>query len=88
MVITTTDIQLFQILKQRIGEKEAESLVAFVDAKIKESNDGNLKILATKEDLLKLQVDIEKRFNQQTIWIVATGIALAGLLIALVKFHV
>jgi hypothetical protein len=88
MVITTTDIQLFQILKQRIGEKEAESLVAFVDAKIKESNDANLKIIATKEDLLKLQVDIEKRFNQQTIWIVATGIALAGLLVALVKFHV
>jgi hypothetical protein len=88
MVITTTDIQLFQILKQRIGEKEAESLVAFVDTKIKENNETNLKILATKEDLLKLLVDIEKRFNQQTIWIVATGIALAGLLIALVRFHI
>jgi hypothetical protein len=88
MVITTTDIQLFQILKQRIGEKEAESLVAFVDAKIKESNDANLKILTTKEDLLKLQVDIEKRFNQQIIWIVATGIALASLVIAVAKFHV
>jgi hypothetical protein len=28
------DIQLFQILKQKLGEKEAEALVTFVDAKI------------------------------------------------------
>jgi len=94
MVITTTDIQLFQILKQRIVEKQAESLVAFVDAKIKENNEANLKILSTKEYLWKLevkieklQVDIEKRFNQQIIWIVATGIALGGLVIAVAKIH-
>ncbi len=87
MVITTTDIELFQILRQRIGEKEAESLVAFVDAKIKENNENNLKILTTKEYLLNLQVEIEKRFNQQIIWIVATGIALAGLVIAFSKLH-
>jgi hypothetical protein len=49
---------------------------------------ANLKNLTTKEDLLKLQVDIEKRFNQQIIWIVATGIALASLVIAVAKFHV
>ena len=34
MVITTTDIQIFQILKQKIGEQEAEALVSFVDSKI------------------------------------------------------
>jgi len=38
MLITTTDIQLFQILKQGLGEKEAESLVGFVDSPIKENN--------------------------------------------------
>ena len=54
MVIQTTDIQLFQILKQRLGEQEAESLVYFVDSKIKENNETNLKTLATKEDIAKL----------------------------------
>ena len=33
-----TDIQLFQILKEKIGEKEAEALVNFVDYKLKENN--------------------------------------------------
>ncbi len=50
-MIVTTDIQLFRILKERLGEKEAESLVDFVDAKLKENNDANLKILATRADL-------------------------------------
>ena len=35
MIITTSDIQLFQILKLKMGEKEAEALVTFVDNKIK-----------------------------------------------------
>lgn len=55
MVITTTDIQLFQILKEKLGEKEAEALVGFVDLKIKESNEINLKTLATKEDIARLE---------------------------------
>jgi len=56
-----TDIQLVQILKQRLGEKEAESLVAFVDAKFKESNEHNLKkILATKEDIAKLDKQLSE----------------------------
>jgi hypothetical protein len=32
-----------------------------------------------------LQVEIEKRFNQQIIWTVGTGIAVAGLVLAIVK---
>jgi len=42
-------------------------------------------VLATKEDLLKMQIDMEKRFKQLTIWIVATFIALAGIIIAVTK---
>lgn len=60
MNITTTDIQLFQILRQRIGEQEAEALVGFVDTKIRENNEANLKTLATKEDIAKLNGKLEK----------------------------
>jgi len=60
MVITTTDIQLFQILKKKIGEQEAEALVTFVDAKLKETNEANLKILSTKEDIANLKSEMLK----------------------------
>lgn len=55
-----TDIQLFQILKEKVEEKEAEALVHFVDFKLKESNENNLKILATKEDIANVKEDIAR----------------------------
>jgi len=60
MVGNITSVQLFQILKQKVGEKEAEALVDFVDIKIKENNDDNLKILSTKEDFFSLRQDLTR----------------------------
>lgn len=57
-MIITTDIQLFKILKERLGEKEAEALVDFVDNKLKENNDVNSKILATKQDIADTKEEI------------------------------
>jgi len=63
MVLTMTDIQLFQILKQKLGEKEAEALVTFVDSKLKENNEANLKVIATREDVVKLKGDLETKMS-------------------------
>lgn len=41
--------------------------------------------MSTKEDNLVLRVDLEKRFNQLTIWIVGVFIALASIIIAVAK---
>ena len=84
MVITTTDIQLFQILKQKIGEQEAEALVTFVDAKLKETNEANLKILSTKEDIANLKSEMLK-------WMIGLFVPLylttIGLIITLLLKH-
>ena len=58
MVINMSDIQLFQILKQKMGEQEAEALVTFVDHKIKDNNETNLNVLATKGDIAELKVEM------------------------------
>ena len=58
-----SDIQLFQILKQKLGESEAEALVSFVDSKIKDNNDVNLKVLPTKEDIAKLEGRLEVKIG-------------------------
>ena len=58
MVINMSDIQLFQILKQKLGEAEAEALVTFVDGKIKDNNQINLNILATKGDIAEVKLEI------------------------------
>jgi ribosomal protein L29 len=53
--MTTGSMQLFQLLRARLGEREAEAVVNYVDNTLKENNkdmqDANLRTLATKEDL-------------------------------------
>ncbi|MES2330330.1 MAG: hypothetical protein V4539_12050 [Bacteroidota bacterium] len=60
MTLTANDIQLYEILKQKLGNKEAEALVNFVDSKLKEADECNLKTLATKEDLKDLKLELKQ----------------------------
>ena len=91
MVISTTDIQLFQILRQKIGEQEAEALVSFVDSKIKDNYETNLKVLATKEDISLLKQDISNLKSEILKWMVGMFIPLyltiVGLIITLLLKH-
>ncbi|MCW3107959.1 MAG: hypothetical protein JWQ09_2465, partial [Segetibacter sp.] len=64
MVISTTSFDLFQILKQKLGEKEAEVLVTFIDAKLKENNESNLNIIATKADLKEEIADVKLKIAE------------------------
>jgi predicted nucleic acid-binding protein len=76
MTITTNDIQLYKILRERLGEGEAEALVTFVDSKIKDANEQNVRMLATKEDLANTKTDMIK-------WFFAFFMALALMIIGL-----
>ena len=91
MVISTTDIQLFQILRQKISEQEAEALVSFVDSKIKDNNETNLKVLATKEDISLLKQDISNLKSEILKWMVGMFIPLyltiIGLIITILLKH-
>ncbi len=78
-----TDIQLFQILIEKVGEKEAEALVHFVDFKLKESNENNLKILATKEDIARLDVKISDIKSDMIRWVFAFFVAMMLAIIGL-----
>lgn len=56
--MSISEIQLYQILKNKLGEKEAESLVAFVKEEVKAEFDNKKDILATKEDLANVHKSI------------------------------
>jgi hypothetical protein len=80
-----SEIKLFEMLKARIGQQEAEAFVEILEKKVDNKFEDAKQTLVAKEDLLKLQLEIEKRFNQLIIWVVGTGIAVASLVIAVVK---
>jgi cytochrome c-type biogenesis protein CcmH/NrfG len=71
-----SDIQLYELLASKIGRLEAQGLVEFVEAKMDKKLEEKTNILVTKEDLSNTKVEIVK-------WMVATGIALAGIMVAL-----
>jgi hypothetical protein len=71
-----TDIQLFNALKQKLGEKEAEELVSFVRSTVDEKLDEQIPHLATKEDLANTKVEIIK-------WVFAFFITMILLIVGL-----
>ena len=85
-----SDIQLFQILKQKMGEQEAEALVTFVDHKIKENNEFNLSILATKADIHDLKGNLEVKIADSKAemikWMFIFWIGQLATFIAIAKF--
>ncbi len=55
---------------------------------MKTTQSFKITILTTKEDLLKFQVDVEKRFNSMILWIVGTGIGVVGLILSIIKLFI
>ncbi len=41
-----------------------------------------------KEDLLRFQIDVEKRFNSNILWTVGTGIGVVGLIFTIIKLFI
>jgi hypothetical protein len=86
-------LKVYEILGKHFNNTEDAKIVVteieqIIEAKLTDKQD----VLATKEDINKLQlpqkemqIDMEKRFNQLTIWIVGVFIALTGIIIAVAK---
>lgn len=53
-----SEIQLFQILKEKVGEEQAKTLTEYVEAKIEKQFDLKKDILATKQDLTELKGEL------------------------------
>jgi hypothetical protein len=76
MSVAISEIQLYNALKAKLGEKEAEELVSFVKESVKENIKPELENLVTKKDLAETKVDIIK-------WIFSFFIALSLMIIGL-----
>jgi hypothetical protein len=83
--MSITEIQLYTALKQRLGEEQAQQLVEFVKAEVKDEMESRAVSLATKEDLARIEVKIAEAKVDIIKWMVATAIAVVGLVIAGVK---
>lgn len=58
--MSVSEIQLFQILKNKLGEKEAEELVLFVKNEVSDEFASKRDFFASKEDLANVKAELTK----------------------------
>lgn len=81
-----SEIQLFQILKGKIGEQEAQTLVEYVETKVEKEFDSKRDVLATKEDLAR---EVGNTRSEIIKWMFIFWVGQLAAMIAIVKlFHV
>ncbi|MGV3685276.1 MAG: hypothetical protein ACO1NS_06580 [Daejeonella sp.] len=81
--MSVSEIKLYQILKDRLGNKEAEALVHFVSSEIKNEFDNRKEIFATKDDVGNVKSDLTK-----SIYVVGLiqFLAITGSVLAIINF--
>ena len=57
------EIELYEILKTKLGEKEAKTLVEYIEAKVGKELEEKKDILATKEDINALRAETKEDIN-------------------------
>ncbi len=75
--------QLYDILSLKFGKQEAQSIVQFIETKIESKVEEQTKGLATREDVLHLEIKMEKGFKEQTRWMLGIFITLALMILGL-----
>jgi hypothetical protein len=70
--MTVTTLDLFDILRTKIGEVEAKTLVEFVEQKVIQQIEGEVSGLSTKADLLTTKADLKKDISNLEVKIERT----------------
>lgn len=90
--MSVSEIQLYQILKSKLGEKEAEQLVSFVKSEVKTEFDNKREFLATKDDIVHVREDMAniKSELSKSIYIVGLiqFLAIVGSVLAIFNFMI
>ena len=82
--MSVSEIQLFQILKNKIGEKEAEELVSYVKSEVKNEFENNKDVLASKEDILLVKVDLANAKSEIIKWMFIFWIGQTGVTLGII----
>jgi len=92
-MIVLSSIDLFNLLRQKIGENEAKAVTGYIEVQVEDKFESEKKYFATKEDLVRkissLEVKMEKGFKDQLKWMnVLFAPFYIGMIVFLVKVFI
>jgi hypothetical protein len=76
-----SEIQLYEALREKLGDAQAKVITEYVEAKFESKKDS----LATKQDIADLKTEIIASKVDILRWMIGTMIAVSGLIIAAMK---
>jgi hypothetical protein len=79
------EIELYEILKEKIGDKEAKTLVEYIEAKAEKKLQEKKDILATKLDVEELRTEMQKMKAEIIKWMFIFWAGQIGALIAILQ---
>ena len=90
---TTQSFRIYEVLQRHFkNNDDAKIVVQEIEQIIETKIENKTNILATKgdmallkEELLKFQIAVEKRFYNSNLWIVGTGVAVVGSIFSIIK---
>lgn len=82
-----TSIEMYNILKIKLGEKEAKALTEYVESHVEKSFEKEIYRLATKEDVLKLDVKLSDTKSEIIKWMFIFWIGQVAVTLAIVFFR-
>lgn len=77
-----TTLELYDLLKLKIGDTEARTLVEYVDAKVEKELENKKDILATKKDIYELSEKMNSHFK----WLIGLFITQMAFVMGIVYF--
>ncbi len=77
-----SEIRLYELLKKKIGQEEAEAFVAILDTTVDKKFEEKKDFLLTQKD----KTEIMNRLDSHFKWLVGIMIALLSISVALIKF--
>ncbi len=59
-----SDIELFQALKEKVGEQEAKTITEYIETKVEKQFDLKKDVLATKQDINEVKIEVASVRNE------------------------
>ena len=81
--MSTIEIDLYNRLKSKIGEAEAKELLEFIDFRSEQKRSEADKMLATKEDINNVRLEIKESKTDMIKWFFAFFITLVLMILGL-----
>lgn len=82
--MVVSEIKLYELLKVKLGEKEAEAFVDILETRVDKKFEEAKQVLATKQDLAETKADIIKWMF--IFWVGSVGI-LSGIMFTLLNIY-